>query len=602
MKEAARLEGQQLAASFSFDINDTRKMKRAIYISTMLMLLAASVAGQSHSRQMPDATEAEAERQYQRWEARERAVRRATHLADPQQRIEALQRLRIDFPEDAEVPRIIEEGMLETYLKFWPQQTGKILELIKRIVGRVDGDESGVAASSSYDLVATKLVEAGILLEQAEQFATQSVATFDERKYIERLKKTDKLLAEMASKNRNAEAVLRTEPRSEEELAKKVRAERARRLATLGRVYLKRGRTAEAEKILREALEANPSIPEANVALAEIALKAGDDRAVVDHLAANAVRAPLKPELREQLEASYRKLHGGSIDGLEEMLDAKYRLLMPNPIKVESYQPTSRRTERVVLSEVFTGAGCIPCVGADLAFEAAMARYSNKNLVVLMYHLNRPLPDPMTNPAALARAAFYGAQRTPTFMIDGETDTAGGALREKSRVVYERIEPVIEKRLETAAEAEIKPQALLEGAAVQVKVTVERITSRSRNLKLQIVLVENELRYSGENLVRIHPMVVRSLAASGGGFAIKPLRPFIVEHTFDLTKISAGIKAYLDDYEVNGDYGPITFKEKKHRINAHNLSVVAFVQDEKSKRVLQSASCPVKPAIAGTRK
>lgn len=581
-------------------------MRKAIYISTVLIFLAANMAAHSQSRQkdkpLADATEAEAEKQYQRWEARERAVRRATRISDPQQRIEALERLRIDFPEDTDVPRIINEGTLETYLKFWPQQSGKILALINRIIRRTDADEPGAAASASYDFVATKLVEAGILLDQAEEFAAQAVATFDERKYIERLKKTDKLLAEMVSKNKKAEPVLRTEPRSDEELAKKGRAERARRLATLGRVYLKRGRTAEAEKILREALEANPAIPEANIAMAEIALKAGNDAAVVDYLAANAIRTPLRPELRVQLETSYRKIHGGSTDGLEEMLDARYRLLMPNPIKVEPYQPTTMRTARVVLSEVFTGAGCVPCVGADLAFEAAMARYSNKNLLVLMYHLNRPLPDPMTNPASLARALFYGAQRTPTFMIDGEIDAEGGALREKSRVVYWRIAPVIEKRLETAAEAEIKPEALVEGAAVKVKVTVDQIASPSKSLKLQIALVENELRYSGENLVRIHPMVVRSLAVPGGGLAIEPSRPLTVEHTFDLEKISAEIKAYLDDYEVNGDYGPITFKEKKYKINAHNLSVVAFVQDEKSKRVLQSASCPVKPAIAGARK
>jgi tetratricopeptide (TPR) repeat protein len=585
-------------------------MRKAIYISTVLILLAANMAAQSQSRRkgsptakpLAAATEEEAEKQYQRWEARERAVRRATRLSDPKKRIEALERLRIDFPEDAEGPRIIDEGTLETYLKFWPQQTGKILALINRIVGSVNADETGVAASSSYDFVATKLVEAEILLDQAEKFAAQAVATFDERKYVERLKKTDKLLAAMVSKNRNAEPVLRTEPRSDEELAKKARAERARRFATLGRVYLKRGRTIEGEKILKEALEANPAIPEANVAMADLALKAGDHRAVVDYLAANAVRTPLKPESREQLETSYRKIHGGSLDGLEEMLDARYRLLMPNPIKVEHYQPTTMRTERVVLSEVFTGAGCVPCVGADLAFEAAMARYSNKNLLVLMYHLNRPLPDPMTNPASLARAAFYGAQRTPTFMIDGEMDTEGGAMREKSRVIYERIAPVIEKRLESAAEAQIKPEARLEGAAVKVKVTVDKITNGSKNLKLQIALAENELRYSGENLVRIHPMVVRKLAVSGGGFAIVSSRPLTVEHTFDLLKISAEIKAYLDDYEVNGDYSPLTFKEKKYKINAHNLSVVAFVQDEKSKRVLQSASCPVETAIAGARK
>jgi hypothetical protein len=106
--------------------------------------------------------------------------------------------------------------------------------------------------------------------------------------------------------------------------------------------------------------------------------------------------------------------------------------------------------------------------------------------------------------------------------------------------------------------------------------------------------VEDELRYSGENLVRIHPMVVRSLAGKGS-FILKPNGPTVVEYTFELEKISAELKAYLREYEVNGDYGPMQFKEHKYKIDKMNLSVVALVQDEVTKRVLQSAYSPVKP-------
>jgi hypothetical protein len=108
---------------------------------------------------------------------------------------------------------------------------------------------------------------------------------------------------------------------------------------------------------------------------------------------------------------------------------------------------------------------------------------------------------------------------------------------------------------------------------------------------LRFVLVEDELRYSGENLVRIHPMVVRSLSHP---LALNPATTTTIEYTFNLEKITAALRAYLDDYEVNGDYGPITFKEKKYQIDSKNLSVVAFVQDEISKRVLQAAYFKVK--------
>jgi hypothetical protein len=197
----------------------------------------------------------------------------------------------------------------------------------------------------------------------------------------------------------------------------------------------------------------------------------------------------------------------------------------------------------------------------------------------------------MANPTSLLRSQFYGIEMTPGFVIDGEKETGGGALREKARIVYDRIQPVIEKRLETVAGAEIKLEAVLDGASVKVRATVDKVRTESKSPKLRFVLVEDELRYSGENLVRIHPMVVRSLSHP---LALNPATTTTIEYTFNLEKITAALRAYLDDYEVNGDYGPITFKEKKYQIDSKNLSVVAFVQDEISKRVLQAAYFKVK--------
>jgi hypothetical protein len=104
------------------------------------------------------------------------------------------------------------------------------------------------------------------------------------------------------------------------------------------------------------------------------------------------------------------------------------------------------------------------------------------------------------------------------------------------------------------------------------------------------------LAHSGENGVRFHPMVVRSLGGDkAGGFDLTAV-PATIEHTFDLAKIKDELKAHLDDYEVNGRHGKITFSEKKHVINPQNLSVVAFVQDVKTRRILQSVHAKVKSA------
>jgi hypothetical protein len=93
---------------------------------------------------------------------------------------------------------------------------------------------------------------------------------------------------------------------------------------------------------------------------------------------------------------------------------------------------------------------------------------------------------------------------------------------------------------------------------------------------------------------------VRNLAqADKGGFTVDKSSPSAAEYTFDLAKISSDLKAYLDDYEVNGRHGKITFSRKPVQMDPAKLSVVAFLQDEQSKKVLQSAYVKLGPA-AGT--
>jgi hypothetical protein len=574
-------------------------MKRLLLALPATLLLAVAAWAQTTTPSKGDATfsapepsDAETDRLFQQWEAREKDLRRALKLSEPEKRILALRRLLKDYPEDTEVPRLVDEGILDTYIKYRPQQTKEILAQIDNLLKGVPDNFKTGSGSNPYNQIAVKLLEAGILLDTAEDLAAKGLAAFDERKFVQAQKTKAKIHAKWISQNKNVAAVINTASLSEDDMLKLAPAERSKALTTLGRVYLKQGKTVAATRILKEARAANPDINETNIALAEISFQAGDNRSTVDYLSSVAVRSPLKPQLRQQLEKAYRQAFHASLSGLEEMLDAKYRHLMPNPIKVEPYKPTPARTDRLVLAEVFTGSGCVPCVGADLALEAAMERYSNRNIALLIYHLHRPFPDPMVSPAAIARANYYGIERTPAFAIDGAKDEKGGATREKARLVYDRIQQVIDKRLESRADADIKLEAVLDGAVVRVRATVDRVSDNSRNLKLRIALVENELRYSGENLVRIHPMVVRSFSRA---FTIKTSGATNANLTFELEKISAELKAYLDDYERNGDYGPTNFKEKKYKLDSKNLSVVAFVQDETGKRVLQSAFLYVKP-------
>jgi thiol-disulfide isomerase/thioredoxin len=379
-------------------------------------------------------------------------------------------------------------------------------------------------------------------------------------------------------------------------LQKRFRESRATRVATLGRIEVKLGQAAKGRKLLEEAYGVNPNAPAVGAALGELAAKAGNDSKALEYLVPARLTGRAPETANAALESVYRKTHGGSLAGLDAMLDSEYRNRYPNPLHLEAYQPTEKRSDRLVLAEVFTGSGCPPCVAADLAFDAAMGRYARKDLAVVMYHVHVPRPDPMTNPDTQALYKSYAVTGVPTFLIDGKK-TVGGGGRENTKSVFDRFQTDLEKDLETPAEARLKVDASLAGNTVRVTAVVDDVKSESKDLKLQMALVEKELRYTGENGVRFHPMVVRAMGGTKGeGFAVEPGAAARFEHTFDVEAVSAALKAHLDDYEAKGHRGEsFKFLEKKYQIDWADLAVVVFVQDDKTKHVFQSVYVDLAP-------
>ncbi|MDO8836186.1 MAG: hypothetical protein Q7V01_11355, partial [Vicinamibacterales bacterium] len=266
------------------------------------------------------------------------------------------------------------------------------------------------------------------------------------------------------------------------------------------------------------------------------------------------------------------------------------------------YVPTKGRTKRVVLAEVFTGSGCPPCAGADLAYDGAMERYRHSELAVLMYHMHIPRPDPMTNPYTTKRAEFYAIRGVPTAAVDGEAKVGGGSADAAPKIYAETVEPAIEKRLKTAPGARVDLKVNKQGDVITAAVSVGKTPATAKKLRLHVVLAEEKLRYSGENGVRFHPMVVRNIAMGdkdAQGFALTAGKSFKTSYTFDIQKTVDEAKAHLDDFEVNSTrFGKFQFMSKKHEIDGDKLYVVAFVQNEDTKEILQTAIV----GVVGTKK
>ena len=114
------------------------------------------------------------------------------------------------------------------------------------------------------------------------------------------------------------------------------------------------------------------------------------------------------------------------------------------------------------------------------------------------------------------------------------------------------------------------------------------------------------MRYTGENGVRFHPMVVRSLASAGKnvlGFPLAPGKRVKTAYTFDVARIAADASVHLDEMEGGSSqrFGKFQFVERKSDINRDNLRIVAWVQDEETKDVLQVTTVDLKPSAAGAR-
>ena len=146
---------------------------------------------------------------------------------------------------------------------------------------------------------------------------------------------------------------------TDDQLRTSFRAERASVQATLGQVLVKRGKTAEGEKVLKEAYAARPaSATMATIArvLAGSAKKAGDDPGQLEYLTTLALSGRITADEQKDLEAVYRKTHNGSLEGLEAALDERYLRNDPR-FAVKPSTRAVKSNDRAVLAEMFTGAG-----------------------------------------------------------------------------------------------------------------------------------------------------------------------------------------------------------------------------------------------------
>ena len=491
--------------------------------------------------------------------AGEKAFENAERLSDPAARLDAIRHFTAQYPK-SRIVGYANRAILKILVKNFPNLTDEIDKQVTVLLKRAKGED----AWYDYMDVANVLAGGNVLLSRAQTISRKSITMLKEKKLVASQRKYHAL--EHVSV-------------SDAELHSTFLEIHSELIATLGRIDVKVGQTSDGEVLLKAAYTEDADNSEASAELGTLAANAGRDDEALSYLTRARLTGKLEDSQQKLLEKLYADKHSASMTGFEAYLDQSYATLFPNPIQAPKFAISTKPT-RTVLAELFTGSGCPPCAGADLVMDAELHRYTRKELAVIAFDQHIPEPDPLANPDSVKRFDFYQAFGTPTLALDGTTKTID-AKRNHAKTRFEEVDTLVQNDLQSPAEADIALIASRDGNRIKVRASTANIKGQWKDLKLQLVLVEDELRYSGENGIRFHRYVARSVATGGADQ---------MDVTFDITQISSGLKKYLDEYEKsNGDFGPITFIQEMDAIDPGNLSVIAFLQDNETRHILQAA-------------
>jgi hypothetical protein len=342
-----------------------------------------------------------------------------------------------------------------------------------------------------------------------------------------------------------------------------------------------------------------------------------DERAAIARAIYESAAALGQDKLATAAHAQWQKL--------DAQLDEEY-LEAPPAVTIKPFAGRSEaEDDRVVLMEFFTGAQCPPCVAADLAFDALLETYRPAELIGLQYHLHVPGPDPLANPDSIARSQYYELRGTPWAYFNGKALPGGGGPRAIAQAKYDAYAKTINDDLAGIREATIDLKVARAGSTLRIDVSAaakpatkkiaanrvsraaaggddgaadtkddsseasdkEKDDSLKPQLKLRLVLAQEVVRYAGGNKLRFHHHVVRGMPGGAEGKNLVDGR-CAAQMTVDLDGIRAGLDRYLAEFAAEQE-----FPEPLPQLELSNLSVVALVQDDADKRVLDAALVPV---------
>jgi hypothetical protein len=247
---------------------------------------------------------------------------------------------------------------------------------------------------------------------------------------------------------------------------------------------------------------------------------------------------------------------------------------------------------KVVLCESFPSSDNPYSIASTVALGGIRKTYNGSMVVVLRYYQQHNTSiGPVVNEESEVRCFnYYQINGSPGLMIDGVVQNGIAGPLAATPAVYKTIQETINKNLAKKTEVAIKLTADRTGDELRVTANATGADASNKSLRLRIVLAESSIEFKSFNGIRQNNMVVRKLIGGDSGIAATS-DGFKYEGTTDLKAVRSELDAYLKRFEEN-----YSKKLADKPLDLKDLHVVAFVQDDSTKEVVQTIVIPVTTA------
>jgi hypothetical protein len=276
-----------------------------------------------------------------------------------------------------------------------------------------------------------------------------------------------------------------------------------------------------------------------------------------------------------------------SVDTIAQMIAGK----TCNYATATRYRPEAgKETNRVSLVEFFTNAHIKQdAIGGALANEGVMTYFPRGKVAMLTYHLANPEFDfnSLANELSKDTATYYGVGPVIQIVNGGRRFPGQGHPTEVGEI-FQNGRDIILSSLQEPSDYKLELSGAVKGDTIAGTLTVTRLSGEiDASVTVQIVLAERGVLYPGKSTIIIHRMVARAaLTDSTKGIPFKPEgERMTIPFSRSLAEITRENADFLKPLEASGAGTAQAFAT---RMDPRQLTVVAFVRDAKSKKILQA--------------